>query len=174
MASVPITTALRFWLAVDARSAPGSITPTTSGAVYFDGYKQVPDPSLGGITAQQTLSSSFSNKALADASGNIILANPVPGTIGSLGRTWIEGPTHAGFDVNIVKRIRIAEKKDFEIRVDAVNVMNNPRWAFVAGGTDINSTNFGKLTAADPSGGVAQSDFPVANRRFTFTARLNF
>ena len=88
--------------------------------------------------------------------------------------TWIEGPTHANFDVNLVKRIRIAEGKEFEIRVDAVNVMNNPSWAFVAGATDINNVNFGKLTAADPTGGVSQSRTPVANRRFTFNARLNF
>ena len=95
-------------------------------------------------------------------------------TVGGLGRQWIEGPTHAGFDVNLVKRIRIGEKKEFELRVDAVNVLNNPRWAFVSGGLDINNPNFGKLTAADPTGGVSQSDFPVANRRFTFNARLNF
>ena len=133
------------------------------------------------MTPLQTLQSSFGNRALADANGNIILANPSPGTIGSLGRTWIEGPTHAGFDVNLVKRIRIAEKKEFEIRVDVVNVMNNPRWALVTGppganmgAMDINSLNFGRLTAADPTGGASQAEFPVANRRFTFNARLNF
>src|SRR6185436_2044218 len=117
---------------------------------------------------------SFANRALADANGNIILSNPAPGTIGNLGRAWIEGPTHANFDVNLVKRIRIRERKEFEIRMDVVNVMNNPAWSFVAGGTDINNVNFGKLTAADSTGGASQADNTVANRRFTFTARLNF
>ena len=165
----------------DFPKSAGKITPTASGAYYFDGYKQVTDPSISGVTPLQTLQSSFGNRALADANGNIILANPSPGTIGSLGRTWIEGPTHAGFDVNLVKRIRIAEKKEFEIRVDVVNVMNNPRWALVTGppganmgAMDINSLNFGRLTAADPTGGASQAEFPVANRRFTFNARLNF
>jgi hypothetical protein len=156
----------------------GKITYTAQGAYYFDGYKQVDDPSKSAVTTLQTLQSSVSNKALVDANGNLVLANPAPGTIGSLGRAWIEGPTHAQFDVNLIKRIKLAEKKEFEVRVDAVNVLNNPRWAFVsagAGGTiDINNINFGKLTAADPTGGVQQSDFPVANRRFTFSARLNF
>ena len=46
---------------------------------------------LNSITALQTLSSSFGNKALADANGNIILANPAPGVVGTLGRQWIEG-----------------------------------------------------------------------------------
>ena len=154
----------------------GKVTPGVSGANYFDGYRQLDDPFKNSVTTSQTLQTAFSNKALVDANGNIVLANAAPGTVGSLGRTWLEGPTHAGFDVNLVKRIRIAERKEFEIRVDAVNVMNNPRWAFVTGGTiqDINNPNFGRLTAADPTGGVAQADFPVANRRFTFNARLNF
>jgi hypothetical protein len=152
----------------------GKLTYTATGAYYFDGFTQVTDPALNGITALQTLSSSFSNKALADANGNIILANPAPGVVGTLGRQWIEGPTHANLDVNLVKRIKLTEKKEFEIRVDAVNVMNNPRWSLVTGGSDINNVNFGKLTAADPTGGANQADNPVANRRFTFTARLNF
>ena len=151
----------------------GKLTYGATGANYFAGLKQVADPSLGGVTTLQTLQSSFSNKAVADANGNIILANPAPGTVGTLGRQWIEGPTHAGFDVNLVKRVRISERKEFEIRVDAVNVMNNPRWTFVSGATEISNTNFGKLTGADPTGNN-QSDNPVSNRRFTFNARVNF
>ena len=44
---------------------------------------------------------------------------------------------------NLVKRVRISERKEFEIRVDAVNVMNNPRWTFVNGATEISNTNSG-------------------------------
>ena len=54
------------------------------------------------------------------------------------------------------------------------SMMNNPSWAFVTGGTDINSVNFGKLTAADPTNGVSQALNTVANRRFTFNARFTF
>jgi hypothetical protein len=50
-------------------------------------------------------------------------------------------------------------------------VLNNPRWSFVS--TDINSTNFGRLTAGDPTG-ANQADNPIAGRRFSLTARLNF
>src|SRR5262249_10338244 len=149
-------------------------TKLLSGGYYFTGYTVTTDPSISGVTGSQTLSSSFSNRALVDANGKIVLANPAPGTVGTLGRSYLEGPTHANFDLNIVKRIRVAEKKDFEIRVDVVNVLNNPRWSLLTGANDINSVNFGRLTAADPTGGVAQSDFTVANRRFTFSARLNF
>lgn len=151
----------------------GKITYTSSGGYYFEGFRQVTDPSISGVTPLQTLQNSFSNKALADANGNIILANPAPGTAGTLGRQWIEGPTHANLDVNLVKRIRLGEQMELEIRVDAVNIMNNPRWGLVGGANDINNINFGRLTAADPTG-ANQADNTVANRRFTFNARLNF
>jgi hypothetical protein len=151
----------------------GHITYTSAGANYFNNLTQTPDPSVI-VTSNQSVSNSFNNKALKDANNNIILSNPAPGVIGTLGRQTITGPTHANFDVNLVKRIRIAEGKEFEIRLDAVNVMNNPSWAFVTGATDINSTSFGKLTAADPTAGVFQAQNTVANRRFTFNARLTF
>jgi hypothetical protein len=145
-----------------------------AGANYFAGLKQVADPSGANITALQTLSSSFANKALADANGNIVLSNPGPGTLGNLGRNWVEGPTHANLDVNLVKRVRIGEKKEFEMRIDAVSVLNNPRWNFVTGALDINNINFGKMTGADPTAGANQADNPISARRFTFSARLNF
>ena len=75
--------------------------------------------------------------------------------------------------VNLVKRIRIGERKEFEMRIDAVKVMNNPRWTFVTGATKISSPNFGRLTGADPTG-ANQADNPVSNRRFTLNARFNF
>jgi hypothetical protein len=150
----------------------GQITYQKSGATYFGNLTQVTDPYFNSVTLSQTLQGSFSNKALQDANGNIVLANPAPGVVGNLGRQWIVGPTHANFDVNLVKRIRISEGKEFEIRLDAVNVMNNPSW--VISSTDINSTSFGKMTAADPAGGVSQALNTVANRRFTFNARLTF
>ena len=106
-----------------------------------------------------------------DSNGNIVLANPAPGTVGTLGRQWIEGPTHANLDVNLVKRIRLSEGKEFEVRLDAVNVMNNPRWSLV--NSDINNINFGRVTAGDATG-ANQADNQSANRKFTFTARLNF
>src|SRR5688572_8367769 len=151
----------------------GKLTYTSNGATYFPDLKQVADPGGSNVTALQTLRSAFTNQVMQDANGNTILASPAPGVVGTLGRQWIEAPAHANFDVNLVKRIRLAESKELEIRVDALSVMNNPRWNFVNGGTDINNVNFGRLTAADPTG-ANQADNTIAGRRFTFTARLNF
>jgi hypothetical protein len=177
----------------DFPKSSGKITYGTSGANYFAGLTQCPGgppsicnsvqlPSSYTLTSAQSLSGSLTNKVMVNSQGQIVLADPAAATVGNLGRQWIEGPTHANFDVNLVKRIRISEGKEFEFRMDVVNVMNNPSWTFfntpAAPGTlpsiDINSLTFGKLTAADPTGGVTQALNPVANRRFTFNMRLTF
>ena len=151
----------------------GKLTYTSNGATYFPDLKVVADPAGSNVTTSQTLRTASTNQVLQDANGNTILTSPAPGVVGTLGRQWIEAPAHANFDVNLVKRIRLSEGKEFEIRVDVLSVMNNPRWNFVNGGTDINNANFGRLTAGDPTG-ANEADDPIAGRRFTFTARLNF
>jgi hypothetical protein len=150
----------------------GRVTPGKDGATYFPGLQQVTDPGIQNVTTAQALDTRFSNKAIADAQGNFILVNPAPGQLGTLGRAWIEGPSHIGLDFNLVKRIRIAESKTFEVRVDVVNILNTPRWNDPI--LDINNQNFGKLTASDPSGSFQQSDTVTGARTFTINARLNF
>jgi len=146
--------------------------PLATGATYFPGLQQVPDPARNGVTTLQGLQSQFSNRAIMDAQGNLILVNSVPGQLGTLGQRWIEGPSHVGLDVNLLKRVRITESKVFEVRVDVVNILNTPRWNDPI--TDINSPNFGRMTAADPTASFQQSDTTTAARRFTINARLNF
>jgi hypothetical protein len=150
------------------------VTPDANGGTYFPGLQQVADPARNSVTTSQLLQNQFSNRAIADAQGNLLLVNPAPGQLGTLGQQWIEGPSRVGLDVNLVKRVRIDESKVFEIRVDVVNVLNTPRWNFVNGGTDINNLSFGRMTAADPTGSFAQADTITANRRFTLNARLSF
>jgi hypothetical protein len=150
----------------------GEVTPIVNQANYFAGFVQKDDPSKSGITNLQTLQSSFSNKAIFDANGNIILANPAPGQVGTLGRAYIEGPSHIKFDVNLVKRIRVSETKNVEIRIDAIDVLNTPWWNNPT--VDINSPNFGRMDANDVSTGVSNADNRSANRKFTFTTRFNF
>ena len=149
----------------------GEITPGVTGGTYFPGFTQVADPSTAGVTTLQLLQSAVNNRAIADEDGNIILANPAPGTVGTLGRAWIEGPGHVGLDMNLLKRVQIAEQKDFELRVDVVNILNTPYWGNP--NVDINSPQFGRITASDVTG-QSNADFRSGNRRFTFSARINF
>jgi hypothetical protein len=51
-------------------------------------------------------------------------------------------------------------------------VLNTPRW--LDPDTNINSQNFGRITASDPSGSFQASDLTTGARTFTINMRLNF
>ena len=78
-----------------------------------------------------------------------------------MGLKYLEGPGAIRFDVDLIKRVRIDETKEFEFRIDAVNVLNHPNFGNPA--TNINGNNtFGRITGA---GGA---------RRFILNTRINF
>jgi hypothetical protein len=139
----------------------GTVTKVANGVTYFPGFQQIPDPALASVSTLNGLSGSFSNKAITDANGNLVLVNPKAGQIGNLGLTSIQGPPFAQLDMNLIKKVRISETKEFEFRIDAVNVLNHPN--FDNPNLNIDSTSFGRITSSTPP-----------NRRFVVNARLNF
>jgi hypothetical protein len=138
----------------------GQVTMTGALPNYFADLKQIEDPSRAGVTTLQAVQNQFSNKAITDANGNLLLANPAPGTLGTLGMNTLEGPGNVGLDMNLSKRVRITETKNIELRVNAINILNTPNWNNPE--TSINSNNFGQITGASGS------------REFTTTLRFNF
>src|SRR6266850_1633667 len=141
----------------------GKVTKVANGVTYFPGIQQINDPSVAGVTTANGLNGQFSNKAIADSQGRLHLVNPVPGRNGTLGLKWVEGPPLVGFDANLIKRVRMTETKEFEFRIDVVNVLNHPVFSVpLPANLSINSTSFGRITLAS------------GNRRFTMGARLNF
>src|SRR5207244_1618164 len=138
----------------------GKVTKVANGVIYFDGIQQITDPSVAGVTSLNGLNGQFSNKAIADSQGRLVLVNPAPGQIGNLGLKWIEGPPSVSLNMDLIKRVRITETKEFEFRVDAVNVLNHPN--FGNPNLNIDSTSFGRITTA------------TGNRRFLMNLRLNF
>ena len=77
-----------------------------------------------------------------------------------MGLRYLEGPALIRFDVNLIKRVRIAETKEFEFRIDAINILNRPNFGNPT--SDINSANFGRITTAS------------GERSFVLNGRLNF
>jgi hypothetical protein len=138
-----------------------TITSTPGRITYFEGLHRVTDPGRDNITTAQNLRAASSQFAIADSQGRILMVNPAAGRTGNMGQNWIEGPGQVSLDANLIKRIRIDEIKEFEIRLDAINVLNHPN--FGNPNVDINSPNFGLIGL--PTTG---------NRTFTFSARLNF
>src|SRR5262249_20908733 len=118
------------------------------------------DPSINGLTSQQQLNEYSSLFALADSSGKLIAVNPTPGKNGNMAYGYLQGPGSFRFDLNVLKRFRLRESLQLEMRADAINVLNRPVWGDPE--TNINSTDFGRITTA---GG---------NRIIVLTGRINF
>lgn len=122
----------------------GTVSVDGGGVQYFKGWRPVSDPALANMP--QAIAAVSTRRAIADESGRIILVNPTPGTLGTLAQRFLEGPGSFRLDMNVVKRIRLSESKHFELRMDATDVTNSPQWNDP--NTDINSTNFGRITGA--------------------------
>src|SRR5450432_1512015 len=67
--------------------------------------------------------------------------NPGAGTIGVLQKRMFDGPWTFNIDMALKKTIKVTEKHDVEVRMDAYNTLNHA--TFFAGDQNINSTTFG-------------------------------
>ncbi len=124
----------------------GRVVVTGTGVSYFGNLSQIVDPQVANLTTNGGVQGRSGLLAITDANGKLLLVNPSPGTLGTLAPAYIEGPGSFRFDVNLVKRIRLMEGKNIELRATALNVLNHPIWNNP--NTDINSTNFGVITTA--------------------------
>jgi hypothetical protein len=131
-----------------------------NGVNYFTGLHQVPDPAIAGLTTEQQLNEYSGLFALADSSGKLVAVNPTPGKNGNMSYGYLQGPGSFRFDMNILKRFRLYESLQFELRADAINVLNKTVWGNP--NTDINSTTFGRITTSG------------AGRIIVLSGRLNF
>jgi hypothetical protein len=113
------------------------------------------------VTSANSLNTAHTNRALVDPGGKIVLVNPQPGQVGTYGLATLKGPKSLSLDVNMIKRFQLHEKTEFELRVDAINVLNHPN--FGAPSTNINgNNNFGQISSA------------TGSRRFVINTRVNF
>jgi hypothetical protein len=161
----------------------GKVTYVSNGVNYFPGFTQVTDPGLSQVSTGCAASSAncnglllgYNNKAICQGdngvcTGPIFLVNPQPGQVGSLGQNTLRGPSRFDLDMNIVKRIRISETKTFEVRADAINILNHPN--FGAPSTAMNTTGtFGRITTLASglnTGGNGGMRSFVLNTRFSF------
>ncbi len=117
-------------------------------------------PSIALLTPSQLLNARSTLKAIADSSGKPIVVNPMPGALGSLSETTIEGSGAFRLDVNLIKKIKFHEGKELQFRADAINLLNSPQFGFPD--LNINSTTFGRVTDA---GG---------NRMIALSTRISF
>lgn len=124
----------------------GNVLVDANGVRYFANYTQITDPAIARITDAQGLRARSTMRAIADASGTPLLINPTPGVLGTLGPTYVEGPSTFRLDLNVLKRVKIKENIDFQFTANFIDALNTPQWNNP--NTDINSVNFGRITGA--------------------------
>ena len=131
----------------------GNAKMTNTLPTYFseNGFLFQRDPGCLSVTTLQNLRDQCNNNALTDAQGNILLQHAAPGTLGTLGDRWIEGPGSFRFDLGASKTVKIDETKSLQIRIDARNVLNHPILGNPSLG--INTANtFGQISGNNVTG----------------------
>jgi len=128
--------------------------------VYFTGLRQIVDPHVAQITETNAIRARSTMLAITDSSGKLLLRNPEPGQMGMAPR-FLTGPGQIQFDLNLLKRFTFRERYEFNIRADAINIMN--RANFSNPDSNINSLNFGNIT-----GTTTDPRIVVLSARFTF------
>ncbi len=123
----------------------GSVTRLGQGVTYFANLTQITDPQVAKLTTLGNLPALSTLKAINGPNG-LLFANPAAGKLGSLGQGVMTGPGTFRLDVNLVKRIQITERISMQIGATAQNLTNTEQ--FGNPNTNINSTNFGKITSS--------------------------
>jgi hypothetical protein len=97
-----------------------------------------------------------------DAAARSQFSAPAPGTIGNTGRNFFIAPVYFQWDASLSKKFKITERWNFDLRVDARNVLNNP--SFDNPTALITSSIFGRI-----------NDSVTNNaRRIQVSGKLNF
>jgi hypothetical protein len=74
-----------------------------------------------------------------------LLAAPAPGTFGNVPRNNINGPGFTQVDFNVIKRIYLQERRYFELKVNFLNALNHPNFAFTSAVFD--DANFARISS---------------------------
>jgi hypothetical protein len=114
-------------------------------------FQVVTDPGCAAVVS--SLQGQCGNRALASAQNatSYSLVHAAPGTLGTLGDRWIEGPGSFRFDLGASKTISIDESKSVQIRIDARNVLNHP----ILGNPSLNintPATFGQISGTSVTG----------------------
>jgi hypothetical protein len=141
--------------------ATGQLQFNGSGACYFCGFKQVPDPSIASLAAGVASRSTLFAEVSPDG---VMLRNPLPGTLGNLAQTFFTSPRFFNLDASLTKQFRITERFNFELRTDWLNSTNHPDFSNATIDSNIDSATFGRLTGAGSN----------ANRIIVLGGRLNW
>jgi hypothetical protein len=116
---------------------------------------------------------------LIPSSNGTARANALGTDIGNVGRNVLRGPRQTNVDFSIIKRVRLAESKNLELRAEFFNLFNHPNFASPISNLNVVTSSGGSI---DPNTGqiINPGDFgrilsTTSNPRLIdFAVKLNF
>jgi hypothetical protein len=151
-------------IAGDFPKSLGQVRKGAGFVEYFSGISSQPAPTAGLYGSDANNLASFATLFnVVDSSGKVLLTNPEPGRVGTLGTRWITGPAQTRFDISMAKRFQIREKTNFTFRADAINAFNLTNWGNP--NVNVNDKNFGRIS------GLANG---TTARQLTLSLRVDF
>ena len=73
-------------------------------------------------------------------------AAPAPNRFGNAGRNSLRGPGFINYDMSVVRNFRMLERFRLELRGEAYNLTNTPRWGNPT--NNVNNAAFGQILSA--------------------------
>src|SRR5581483_8827477 len=135
-----------------ANGAPQGNLFTDANHQPLYAYTKDPQCLNTGLVAAQLSGLCTLNAVKLASTGQVVLQNPLPGNVGTLGQRNLTGLGTWKADMALQKRVRIAETKSVTVRVDATNVFNHATPALPAG--------FFQPTVGAPSVSLTNSALP--------------
>ena len=121
-----------------------------SGSNTFSSVVQTPANCNGCSKGMGYLFDEAGIKYFLDAGQRGKFSMPGPGEFGNTGRNFLTGPQFFNINVALLKRIRVRENMNLELRADGTNITNTPSFGFPT--ATANSTAFGRIQASVSSG----------------------
>jgi hypothetical protein len=148
---------------------PFNIVQGTAGSLQAAGSGQYPHllreiNILGGIGRGNPY---FNNTVTGIAgprncTSNCDFASENGAQFGSAPRNFLTGPAYINVDAGVFKRISITERVDLQLRIEALNLLNEANFGNPQG--DINNNDFGFIT----------NTIGIGERNLRFAARISF
>ena len=107
------------------------------------------DPTLVYSHQKVTQSATNGNRQYLSAKSTGAFAANTSGTYGNLGRNAFRQPNYYNVDASISRRFPIYERLDFNLRLEAFNVLNHPN--FNGFTTTLSSSTFGFANTTQPA-----------------------
>jgi len=147
------------------------------GNYFGNALTYTPDPQVSNVTKLDSLQTyATALYAVKDASGKIVLQNPLPGTRGNFGQNRLAGPGTWNLDMAMSKSVKISESKSAQIRVDVTNIFNHPQpsGAYNTAGSRIIYASNPLVTLTNTNNYFGDIPYKVGVRTFQARIRFNF